>query len=324
MYIQNKILKLIQYFIYSSCMVAGLFIASANAQSQGAGSQDKALLKAGDDAFKAKNYTLAQQKYEASALLGNSEAMRNLGENFYYGLGVEKNHTRAKQWFEEAAKRGDARAMGFIGLIYSEGEGINRDQKLALQWLEEAAKRGDAFGMMRLGWAYNNGLGIGQNYEIAMRWYQEAAKRGNSNAMLNIGLMFEKGNGVKQDYCIANSWHRKSIAADGENDAALYNLGGNLWRGKCGEPDKQQARKLLNLAESRGYSYARRELAAMEDSDRPRSGSTTARNNSGDDDISHLVSRQREQAQAQADSDRQQAAANRQTESLRNPNSLGW
>jgi TPR repeat protein len=263
MNLQNRIMKLVHFLTGLFC-IGALFVFSGAAQSQNAGAQGDALLKAGHSAYNAKNYALAQQKYEASASLGNSRAMMHLGENFYYGLGVAKNYIRAKQWFEESAKRGEAKAMGYIGMIYGDGQGVDRDQKLALRWLEEAAKRDDAFGMMRLGFAYHEGLGVAKNYEIAMRWYQEAAKRGNSSAMNNIGNLFNAGAGVKEDACVANSWYRRSLTADSDNGNVLVNLGSNLWRGRCGPPDKQQARKLLNLAESLGNSDARRELAAMD------------------------------------------------------------
>ena len=49
--------------------------------------------------------------YEQSALLGNSNAMYNVGVFYEEGLGVPRNLNKAKEWFTKASAQGHKNAQ---------------------------------------------------------------------------------------------------------------------------------------------------------------------------------------------------------------------
>ena len=73
--------------------------------------------------------TPLKQAYE----LGSVEAMVELGEFYYAGLGVEKDYARAIQLWREAVDKGSWQAMCNMGMAYLRGNGVESDLEEGLR-----------------------------------------------------------------------------------------------------------------------------------------------------------------------------------------------
>lgn len=74
-----------------------------------------------------------------AALLGNPQAMSELGVRHYHGRGVKKDHAKAARLYRGAVAGGYAWAMILLGLCYRDGEGVARNLHRARYWFTKAA-----------------------------------------------------------------------------------------------------------------------------------------------------------------------------------------
>lgn len=179
------------------------------------------------DDQKAKTY------FEAAG--DNPYAQILLGEQYYYGDGVDEDKTKGLELIDATIAQGYmegftlsgaiaydeedysnafeyfnkvleseellfvATAMNYIGYMYEHGLGVEQDYAVALEWNEKAADLGSGAAMVNIGYMYEYGLGVEEDYAAALEWYQKAADLGSGAAMYNIGLMYEHGHGVEED-----------------------------------------------------------------------------------------------------------------------------
>src|SRR5436309_3436372 len=62
-----------------------------------------------------KNYNKAFKSYSKSARSGCALAQNNLGDCYYYGLGVRQDLSKAFEWYSKSAKNGNALAQDNVG-----------------------------------------------------------------------------------------------------------------------------------------------------------------------------------------------------------------
>lgn len=87
---------------------------------------------------------------------GYPPAMRELGECYERGRGVQKSLDQAIIWYRKAATMDDSQAMFILGLKYISDE-VPRDEGQAVAWFRKAAAKGNSRAMCNLGFAYFNG-----------------------------------------------------------------------------------------------------------------------------------------------------------------------
>ena len=120
----------------------------------------------------------SMRAYRAAAEEWNSaDAQYELGDCYYFGVGVEQNLEEAVKWYTKSAEQGNASAQTNLGDAYTFGEGVDADRAEAVRWYLKAAKQGDARAQYALGDCYYFGGGIEQNLEEAVKWYTESAKQ---------------------------------------------------------------------------------------------------------------------------------------------------
>ena len=164
-----------------------------------------------------KMYGEAKAMYEQAAAGGNVDAMRNLGDLYAAGLGVEWDYAAARSWYEKAATIGDAWSMLQLGDLYHNGLGGQGNPTAASSWYERSAATGNALAMLRLGDLYSGGSVFGYAEQTAARsWYEKAAAAGNAKAMSRLGDFYRFGLGVVEDHAEARSWFEKAVAAGDE------------------------------------------------------------------------------------------------------------
>lgn len=101
---------------------------------------EKAFIKLGDWFYRHNNYSEAKKYYEKAAKkCNNKDALKCLGDIYYYGKGVEKNYNKAIEIYEKAAENGSYDALKFLGDIYYYGQGVDEDQSKASSYYQQAA-----------------------------------------------------------------------------------------------------------------------------------------------------------------------------------------
>lgn len=135
------------------------------------------------------NYLQAFPLYKELAGSGDSEAMGDLGNMYYSGLGTKQDYAEAVKWFQKAADLGETKIMATLGLMYALGRGVPKNDELSVQWNRKAAEAGDAIGMLGLGFMYQNGRGVSRDTAQAAEWYRKSAALGNEAAKQNLKRM---------------------------------------------------------------------------------------------------------------------------------------
>ena len=92
---------------------------------------------AGDSGEAARYWQPLADRYDLAA-------MRNMGNLYRRGLGVEKNPKKALAYYEAAAKRGFAPAQYAAALMHVSNDGVPYDGDKAIMWLTRAAQGGFA------------------------------------------------------------------------------------------------------------------------------------------------------------------------------------
>ena len=105
---------------------------------------------------------------------GDTDAMRKIGNIYYYGEGINLSYSKAFQWYQISANKGNTGAMVDLGGFYEKGTGVEQDDIKALGWYRKAADSKNCSGMLNLAIAYQNGkLGLMKNYDKSRYWYSQ-------------------------------------------------------------------------------------------------------------------------------------------------------
>jgi serine/threonine-protein kinase len=129
--------------------------------------------------------------------------------------------------FNRAAELGDSGAMKELGDMYSSGEGVTEDETKAFDLYRRAADAGNVAGMVALGGMYSLGVnGADPNEEEAARWFQKAADHDSPAALFDLGTLYESGRGVPKSLDKAKELYRRAAAlGNREAQKRLANLG---------------------------------------------------------------------------------------------------
>ena len=141
---------------------------------------------------------------------GDIDAMLELGDTYYLGIGVPENHLEAIKWYKLAAEKGSSDAMFELGEIFTFDM---QDLKEAMRWYHLAADKGDVPSQAILGFAYSEGEGTARDAFKAIKWTRLAAQSGHAHAQANLGSMYAHGEGTVENYVYAYAWSSISAAS---------------------------------------------------------------------------------------------------------------
>lgn len=119
---------------------------------------------------------LKMAQLEEHAAKGAVGALQELGERYYFGLGVEKDVAKAYTYLLQAAEGGSQDAEYLVAECYRTGTAVAQDQEKYLEWLSAAATHGSWMAMLNLSAAYHNGDGMAQNDAQSFSWTLQAEK----------------------------------------------------------------------------------------------------------------------------------------------------
>lgn len=142
----------------------------------------------GWQAYEAKDYAKAMKLWRELADAGDLAAMRNVGQLYRQGLGVERDPAEAAKWFRRAAELGLVNAQANLGHLYMAGEGVAQDDAEAAKWLTQAARAGHPAAQFYLAALVESGRGVPQNAELARALLEASAKAGYGPAREKLGL----------------------------------------------------------------------------------------------------------------------------------------
>lgn len=143
--------------------------------------------------------------------------MRNVGNCFFYGTGVQQDKERAVQWYHKAADKGNTSALYEIAEYYID----KKDYKNAYEYYLRSAEAGNMWGQCRLGRflliAEPTAADGSQkpdeyvNPEEGFKWILKAAEQGFPAAMASAADCYYRGRGTQKNDKKAREWAEKAI-----------------------------------------------------------------------------------------------------------------
>ena len=219
---------------------------------------------------------------------GDFETQYQLGQRYFYGVGLKKDYAESVKWYRMAAKHGNAKAQFSLGLCYYNGQGVEIDYKEAVKWYSESAMQKNVNAQCNLGVCFYYGRGVEKDYVEAMKCWAKSAEKGSilsqqnldkcsinveimnqvykkavkwfdmhksPRALCSIGMCYLNGKGVVvQDFKEAVKWFYKA-AEIGYAEAQCY-LGWCYVNGKGVEQDSEQAIGWFKKAAAQGCAKA--------------------------------------------------------------------
>ncbi|HYD17641.1 MAG TPA: hypothetical protein VEF76_04085 [Patescibacteria group bacterium] len=226
-------------------------------------------------------YDLAKGKalLQRAAEKGDKQAQYILGYALYYGQ-FEKiqDETAAHKWLQLASAQGHPGAARILGEQYWFGSGVERDFAKSLVFYQRAAEAGDVLAQYQLGFAYVNGDpdGAGKDPAKAAKWFLAAARDGDvakqeserfverpetqslfmeaiANSAWQLGRLYETGSGVEKDPARAALWYEQAALSQSREGA--YYLAGAYERGEGVEKSPARAYFWYELARGNSHSF---------------------------------------------------------------------
>jgi uncharacterized protein len=124
-------------------------------------------------------------------MLGDSNAMMNLGRLFLTGEGVEADQAAGIRWLTEATERGNVFAPYHLADLYLRGNGVGKDPAEALELLQLSADRGFEWALYRLGRFYEQGQGGSPDPEQAYYYFSLAVAAGELGTAGTSGTLVQ-------------------------------------------------------------------------------------------------------------------------------------
>ena len=124
----------------------------------------------------------------------SAEELYQIGNQYYYGDGVEKDYVKARTYYNQAAEMGYADALNDLGVLYLYGYGVEQNFETARTYYERAAEKGNARAYYNLGLLYEHGLGVEPNLATAKQYYEQAVEKGDETASESLARIRENMN----------------------------------------------------------------------------------------------------------------------------------
>jgi TPR repeat protein len=142
----------------------------------------------------------AVAKLRVVAEAGYPQAQYRLGD-LYSGAGkyLPEDPAQERLWMQKAADNGVTDAMYELGNDFYNGYGGPQDRPLAAQWYRAAAERGVVDCQFNLAFMYENGNGVPKDLAEAYKWYRIAANSGDTEAGGDAKAIGDKLNPADRD-----------------------------------------------------------------------------------------------------------------------------
>lgn len=175
-----------------------------------------------------KDYTAAIKHFKISAIEGNSQALFEIGQIYFYSL---HRLADALSWYRKAVKKHNTDAMVAIANCYRYGLCVKQNYKYAFMYNERAAMCGNEDAMLELHEHFYFGLGVKKNRKKEFYWLRRSAVQGNEIAMYDLASRYLGYDGMEKDYRKAVYWYERSAQSIILDDTIgdLYFFGENCY-----------------------------------------------------------------------------------------------
>ena len=125
------------------------------------------------------NPALAKRLFKIAAVMGSAEALFNLAELAFYGKGMAVSPSLAIDYYEQAFESGITCAARALGGLYERGdEGVRIDHAKAIAWYKRGADAQDTMACFLHGRLALDESSSEYNQAIGLYWLQWAAMSG--------------------------------------------------------------------------------------------------------------------------------------------------
>lgn len=125
------------------------------------------------------NPALAKRLFKIAAVMGSAEALFNLAELAFYGKGMAVSPSLAIDYYEQAFESGITCAARALGGLYEHGdEGVPIDHARATAWYKRGADEQDTMACFLHGRLVLDESSIEYNPAVGLYWLQWAAMSG--------------------------------------------------------------------------------------------------------------------------------------------------
>lgn len=119
---------------------------------------------------------------EASAKLGNIDAMYFAASELAQGDLVPRNAKKSFYWYRRAAKKGHGEAQYNLAIMFLEGDGTEKDLDAFKRWIKKSAARGESLAIETIVNCYRQGIwGFRKSDRWMQFWRQKESKLRDSN-----------------------------------------------------------------------------------------------------------------------------------------------
>lgn len=157
---------------------------------------------------------LAGHLLRMAALQGSATAWFNLGQQYYFGKGVEVAYVTAAEYYQQAFERGLEQAAAALGDLYeeeicdSDSQEWKVDLHQAYRWFLRGAQRGEARCRFEVGYRQLHGQNVTADQRSAVYWLELAAVAGVMQAAEELAVHFSvSGNALRYLF-----WRDQAIA----------------------------------------------------------------------------------------------------------------
>ncbi|TDF79842.1 tetratricopeptide repeat protein [Pseudomonas sp. H9] len=157
---------------------------------------------------------LAGHLLRMAALQGSAAAWFNLGQQYYFGKGVEVAYASAAEYYQHAFERGMEQAAAALGDLYeeeicdSDSQQWTVDLHMAYRWFLRGAQRGEARCRFEVGYRLLHGQTVAADPKAGVYWLELAAVAGVMQAAEELAVHFSvSDNNLRYIY-----WRDQAIA----------------------------------------------------------------------------------------------------------------
>jgi TPR repeat protein len=140
--------------------------------------------------------TLAGHLLRMAALQGSAPAWFNLGQQYYFGKGVDVAYASAAEYYQQAFERGLEQAAAALGDLYEEEICDSDEQQWvvdlqqAYRWFLRGAQRGEARCRFEVGYRLLHGQSVAADHKAGVYWLELAAVAGVMQAAEELAVHF--------------------------------------------------------------------------------------------------------------------------------------
>ena len=175
----------------------------------------------------------------------NLDAIRKVGDRYYYGIGVERNYKEALTWYIRAAHLGDAWCRNKVGEMYRDGIAFDEENPDPTEFFIKAACQAHESALFNL-LTYQLTSGIIENPSMpnVFDMVNSMMAAGNINYIKKIADYYYDGILLKRDYKKAAVLYEKGALLG--NPGCVNRLIEIYKTGKLGKPDMEMAKYWLS------------------------------------------------------------------------------